>query len=78
MQETVIRQSHTVPCYNRRVDLTLSSTGQESARSNSFNAEYFAGLAERDPKKDLPLCNLRQKRSTSATSGAAREATPRR
>jgi outer membrane protein OmpA-like peptidoglycan-associated protein len=40
-----------VPAYNRRVDLTLSSTGQESARAYPFNAEDFAALAERDPKK---------------------------
>ena len=40
-----------VLAYNRRVDLTLSSTGQESARAYPFNAEDFAALAERDPKK---------------------------
>jgi hypothetical protein len=64
--------------YNRRVDRTLSSTGQESARAYRFNAEGFAGLAERDPKKGLATYNLRQRRSTSVTSGAAGEATPRR
>jgi len=40
-----------VLAYNRRVDLTLSSTGQESARAYPFNADDFAALAERDPKK---------------------------
>jgi hypothetical protein len=40
-----------VLAYNRRVDLTLSSTGQESAHAYPFSAEDFARLAERDPKK---------------------------
>ena len=47
-----------VLAYNRRVDLTLSSTGQESARAYPFNAEDFAALAERDPKKGLAPVQL--------------------
>ena len=50
--ETVTKKlGNIVLAYNRRVDLTLSSTGQESAREYPFNAEDFAALAERDPKK---------------------------
>jgi outer membrane protein OmpA-like peptidoglycan-associated protein len=50
--ETVTKKlGNLVLAYNRRVDLTLSSTGQESARAYPFNAEDFAALAERDPKK---------------------------
>jgi outer membrane protein OmpA-like peptidoglycan-associated protein/citrate lyase gamma subunit len=50
--ETVTKRiGNIVLAYNRRVDLTLSSTGQESAREYPFNAEDFAALAERDPKK---------------------------
>ena len=50
--ETVTKKlRNLVLAYNRRVDLTLSSTGQESARAYPFNAEDFAALAERDPKK---------------------------
>ena len=37
--------------YNRRVDLTLSSTWQQSAHAYPLSAEDFARLAERDPKK---------------------------
>jgi len=50
--ETVTKKlGNIVLAYNRRVDLTLSSTGQESARAYPFNAGDFAALAERDPKK---------------------------
>jgi outer membrane protein OmpA-like peptidoglycan-associated protein len=50
--ETVTKKlGNLVLAYNRRVDLTLSSTGQESARAYPFNAGDFAALAERDPKK---------------------------
>jgi len=50
--ETVTKKlGNLVLAYNRRVDLTLSSTGQESARAYPFNAEDFAALAKRDPKK---------------------------
>ena len=50
--ETVTKKlGNLVLAYNRRVDLTLSSTGQESARAYPFNAKDFAALAERDPKK---------------------------
>ncbi|MBV8052347.1 MAG: OmpA family protein [Acidobacteriaceae bacterium] len=41
-----------VLAYNRRVDLTLSSTGQESARTYPFDTEDFARLVDRNgPKK---------------------------
>ena len=52
MRERVEKQvGNIVLAYNRRVDLTLSSTGQVSARAYPFSAEDFARLAERDPKK---------------------------
>ncbi len=57
--ETVTKKlGNIVLAYNRRVDLTLSSTGQESARAYPFNAEDFAALAERDPKKGLAPVQL--------------------
>jgi outer membrane protein OmpA-like peptidoglycan-associated protein len=37
-----------VLAYNRRVDLTLSSTGQESARTYPFNTDDFARLMDRN------------------------------
>jgi outer membrane protein OmpA-like peptidoglycan-associated protein len=37
-----------VLAYNRRVDLTLSSTGQESARTYPFNTDDFARLVDRN------------------------------
>jgi outer membrane protein OmpA-like peptidoglycan-associated protein len=52
MRERVAKKvGNIVLAYNRRVDLTLSSTGQESAQAYPFSAEDFARLAERDPKK---------------------------
>jgi outer membrane protein OmpA-like peptidoglycan-associated protein len=57
--ETVTKRlGNIVLAYNRRVDLTLSSTGQESARAYPFNAEDFAALAERDPRKGLAPVQL--------------------
>ena len=57
--ETVTKRlGNIVLAYNRRVDLTLSSTGQESARAYPFNAEDFAALADRDPKKGLAPVQL--------------------
>ena len=42
-----------VLAYNRRVDLTLSPAGQESARLYPFKTEDFARLADRNgPKKE--------------------------
>lgn len=37
-----------VLAYNRRVDLTLSTTGQESARQYPFNADDYARLVDRN------------------------------
>jgi outer membrane protein OmpA-like peptidoglycan-associated protein len=52
MRERVTKKvGNIVLAYNRRVDLTLSSTGQESARAYPFSADDFARLAERDLKK---------------------------
>jgi hypothetical protein len=52
MRERVTKKvGNIVLAYNRRVDLTLSSTGQESARAYPFSAEGFTRFAERDPKK---------------------------
>jgi len=59
VRESVVKKlGNIVLAYNRRVDLTLSSTGQESGRAYPFNAEDFAGLAERDPKKSLTPIHL--------------------
>jgi hypothetical protein len=65
MRERVTKQVGNIAfVYNRRVDLTLISTGQESAHAYPFSAEDFARLAERDPKKGPAPYNWRQKRST--------------
>jgi outer membrane protein OmpA-like peptidoglycan-associated protein len=52
-RETVTKKlGNLVLAYNRRVDLTLNSTGQESARTYPFNAGDFASLIDRNgPKK---------------------------
>jgi outer membrane protein OmpA-like peptidoglycan-associated protein len=45
-----------VLAYNRRVDLTLSSTGQESSRAYPCNADDFAQLVDRNgPTKAPPI-----------------------
>jgi len=51
-QKVVKKLGNIVLAYNRRVDLTLSSTGQESARTYPFNTSDFARLVDRNgPKK---------------------------
>src|SRR5258708_21847969 len=40
-----------VLAYNRRVDLTLNATGQESALTYPFNADDFASLVDRNGLK---------------------------
>ena len=51
-QKVVQKLGNIVLAYNRRVDLTLSSTGQESARTYPFNTEDFARLVDRNgPQK---------------------------
>ncbi len=51
-QKVVKKLGNIVLAYNRRVDLTLSSTGQESARVYPFNTADFARLVDRNgPKK---------------------------
>ncbi len=47
-QKVVRKLGNIVLAYNRRVDFTLSSTGQESARAYPFNADDFARLADRN------------------------------
>jgi hypothetical protein len=42
------KMDNVVLAYNRRVDLMLSSTGQESARTYPFNADDFARLMDRN------------------------------
>jgi hypothetical protein len=37
--------------YNRRVDFTLSTTGQESARVYPYNTQDFAKLVDRNGRK---------------------------
>lgn len=51
-QKVVKKLGNIVLAYNRRVDLTLSSTGQESARVYPFNTDDFARLVDRNgPRK---------------------------
>lgn len=51
-REKVIKKlGNIVLAYNRRVDLTLSTTGQESARVYPFNTNDFARLADRNGRK---------------------------
>ena len=50
-QRVIKKLGNIVLAYNRRVDLTLSSTGQESARAYPFIADDFAILADRTGKK---------------------------
>lgn len=47
-QIVVKKLDNIVLAYNRRVDLTLSSTGQESARTYPFNTDDFARLVDRN------------------------------
>jgi outer membrane protein OmpA-like peptidoglycan-associated protein len=53
-----------VLAYNRRVDITLSTTQQESARTYPFNTDNFARLVQRNaprPKGPLELASQREK-----------------
>jgi outer membrane protein OmpA-like peptidoglycan-associated protein len=50
-QRVIKKLGNIVLAYNRRVDLTLSSTGQESARAYPFKADDFVRLAERNAPK---------------------------
>jgi outer membrane protein OmpA-like peptidoglycan-associated protein len=52
-RQTVMKKlGNLVLAYNRRVDLTLSATGQESALTYPINADDFASLVDRNgPKK---------------------------
>jgi len=51
----VKRMGNIVLAYNRRVDFTLSSTGQESAQAYPFNTGDFAKLADRNGPGKPPL-----------------------
>lgn len=54
--KVVKKLGNIVLAYNRRVDLTLSSTGQESARAYPLNADDFAQLVDRNgPMKAPPI-----------------------
>jgi hypothetical protein len=53
-----------VLAYNRRVDVTLSTTQQESARTYPFNTNDFARLVQRNaprPKGPVELASRREK-----------------
>jgi outer membrane protein OmpA-like peptidoglycan-associated protein len=52
-KQTVMKKlGNLVLAYNRRVDLTLNATGQESALTYPINADDFASLVDRNgPKK---------------------------
>ena len=56
--QIVKRLGNIVLAYNRRVDFTLSSTGQESARAYPFNTDDFAKLAERNGPRRPPLVEM--------------------
>jgi outer membrane protein OmpA-like peptidoglycan-associated protein len=50
--QTVLKKlGNLVLAYNRRVDLTLNATGQESALTYPFNADDFASLVDRNGLK---------------------------
>jgi outer membrane protein OmpA-like peptidoglycan-associated protein len=53
-REKALQKSQTIVlAYNRRVDFTLSTTGQESARLYPFSTKDFARLVDRNgPKKE--------------------------
>ena len=50
-QSVVRKLGNIVLAYNRRVDLTLSSTGQESAQAYPFNTDDYARLVDRKSTK---------------------------
>ena len=51
-RQTVLKKlGNLVLAYNRRVDLTLNATGQESALTYPFNADDFASLVDRNGLK---------------------------
>ena len=64
-REKVIRKlGNIVLAYNRRVDFTLSSTGQGSARAYPFNSDDFARLADRNGlRKPRPVETAAEKAS---------------
>lgn len=47
-QKTLQKIQTIVLAYNRRVDITLSTTGQESAREYPFKSQDFARLLDRN------------------------------
>ncbi len=64
-QIVVKKLDNIVLAYNRRVDLTLSSTGQESARTYPFNTDDFARLVDRNgPTKPSGVELARQTEKT--------------
>ncbi len=60
--QIVKRLGNIVLAYNRRVDFTLSSTGQESARAYPFNTDDLAQLAERNGPRKPPLLDTAAQR----------------
>jgi len=56
--QIVRRLGNIVLAYNRRVDFTLSSTGQESAREYPFNTDDFAKLADRNGPRRPPRIEM--------------------
>jgi peptidoglycan-associated lipoprotein len=51
-QKVIRKLNNIVLAYNRRIDFTLSSTGQESARVYPFNTDDFSRLVDRNgPRK---------------------------
>jgi len=63
-QKVVRKIGNIVLAYNRRVDFTLSATGQESAREYPFNTDDFARLVDRNgPRKAHPVETAAEKAS---------------
>jgi len=56
--QIVKKLGNIVLAYNRRVDFTLSSTGQESAREYPFNTDDFAKLADRNSPRRPPRIEM--------------------
>jgi outer membrane protein OmpA-like peptidoglycan-associated protein len=62
-QKAIQKLATTVYAHNRRVDITLSTTGQESLRQYPFTAEDFTALVKRGPavNGDLELASEKEK-----------------
>lgn len=61
-QRTLAKMQTVVLAHNRRVDVKLSTTGQESARTYPFNSNDYLALVDRGkPLESNPVVNAAQK-----------------